>query len=96
MNKKEACDLLGVDMKGLAAIVGIKYDSLRSLKVFAPIHLDLIEWELDKRFIKNLLRQIDRSDYTARLHLEKVASVRKKLGKEGSEIERANDSGLDN
>ncbi len=100
MNKKEACYLLGVDMKGLADIVSIKYDSLRSLKSFAPIHLNLIQWELDKRFIKSMIGQADYLSVAAKAHLERISIIEESLNKNqekiNNELERAKDSGFDN
>ena len=66
MNKKEACKLLDVNMKELANIISIKYDSLRSLKTFSEIHLNLIQWELDKRFIQSVLDQAESLDDIAK------------------------------
>lgn len=88
MNKREACELLGVDMKGLASIVGIKYDSLRSLKDFAPIHLDLIEWEIDKRFIKSSLDKVDALDRLASARIGQIKMLRRGV----NNIERAKDN----
>ena len=78
MNKREACELLGVDMKGLAKIICIKYDSLRSLKEFGDIHLNLIEWEVDKRFIKASINQADSLDRLCTLRLEQIEMIKGK------------------
>lgn len=79
MKKKEACQLLDVNMKGLAKIICIKYDSLRSLKTFSVIHLKLMQWELDKRFIKSLIDQADDLKEVAKQHMETINHIQKAL-----------------
>jgi len=88
MKKKEACELLGVDMKGLAEIVCIQYDSLRSLRVFSPIHVKLIRWEIDKRFIKKINDSSDNVSHASYNHSNMQREIDSLVAK-GIENEKA-------
>lgn len=79
MNKRQACELLGVNLTGLAKIICMKYDSLRSLKKFSPIHLKLMQWELDKRFVKDLIDKGDDVKEVAEKHMETINQIQRAL-----------------
>jgi len=70
---------LGVNLTGLAKIICMKYDSLRSLKKFSPIHLKLMQWELDKRFVKDLIDKASDIQEEADIHMYTINQIQRDL-----------------
>lgn len=98
MNKKQACALLDVNLTELAEIVSIKYDSLRSLKEFSAVHLNLIRWELDKRLIKEMKKNGNDIADISKAHVDDCLiidiALEDKAKSDADKIARAEDSGL--
>ena len=94
MNKQEACKLLDVNLRHLAEIIGIGYDSLRSLKELSATHIKLISWELDKRYIDAVYGCEGDLKDVGDAHKSKVNELNKIIRKAHlkSEIERAKDN----
>jgi predicted transcriptional regulator len=60
MNKKQARKELGVNQTDLAKLLHVNYDYLRNIKTLTPQHISIIQGELAKNKVRELLTEVDR------------------------------------